>query len=148
VAKSPRDFERPEFGAGFAHRIKAGGRKSDPIWHRDELFVTLRDEPDLLWRAVDQPGVELDILLRKRPDKGTATRFFKRTLPPCPEAPRKIVTDQLRSYPAAPKIPGECLWVRVDFDLTRCFRFLEAHSQTRAPVLYNCEWHNAESLIQ
>jgi putative transposase len=59
--------------------------------------VTLRGEPYLLWRAVDQHGAELDILLQKRRDKAAAERFFKRVLASCPEVPRKIVTDQLRS---------------------------------------------------
>jgi putative transposase len=64
------------------------------------LFVTLRGEPYLLWRAVDEHGAELDILLQKRRDKAAAKRFFKRVLRSSP-VPRKIVTDQLRSYPAA-----------------------------------------------
>jgi putative transposase len=55
----------------------------------------------LLWRAVDQYGAELDILLQKHRDKAVAKRFFKRVLASCAETPRKIVTDQLRSYPAA-----------------------------------------------
>jgi putative transposase len=63
------------------------------------MFVTLC-EPHLLWRAVDEHGAELDILLQKRRDKASAKRFFKRVLPSSP-VPRKIVTDQLRSYPAA-----------------------------------------------
>ena len=65
------------------------------------LFVTLRGEPYLLWRAVDQRGAEPDILLQQRRDKTAAKRFFKRVLASCREVPRKIVTDQLRSYPAA-----------------------------------------------
>jgi putative transposase len=64
------------------------------------MFVTLRGEPYLLWRAVDDHGAELDILLQKRRDKAAAKRFFKRVLRSSP-VPRKIVTDQLRSYPAA-----------------------------------------------
>ena len=64
------------------------------------MFITLRGEPYLLWRAVDEHGVELDILLQKRRDKSAAKRFFKRVLRSNP-VPRKIVTDQLRSYPAA-----------------------------------------------
>ena len=64
------------------------------------MFVTLRGEPYLLWRAVDEYGAELDILLQKRRDKAAAKRFFKRVLRSNP-VPRKIVTDQLRSYPAA-----------------------------------------------
>ncbi|KAG8148724.1 IS6 family transposase [Burkholderia catarinensis] len=90
-----------KFGAGFAHRVKVSRRKPGATWHLDEVFVTLRGEPWLLWRAVDQHGVELDILLQKRRDKTAAKRFFKRVLASCAEAPRKIVTDQLRSYRAA-----------------------------------------------
>ena len=90
-----------KFGASFAHRAKAARRKPGSTWHLDEMFVTLRGEPYLLWRAVDQHGAELDILLQKRRDKAAAKRFFKRVLAACPEAPHKIVTDQLRSYPAA-----------------------------------------------
>ncbi|CAB3739621.1 hypothetical protein LMG27174_06571 [Paraburkholderia rhynchosiae] len=53
------------------------------------------------WRAVDEHGIELDILLQKRRDKAAAKRFFKRVLAACPVAPKKIVTDQLGSYPGA-----------------------------------------------
>ena len=89
-----------KFGAGFAQRVKAARRKPGSTWHLDEMFVTLRGEPYLLWRAVDERGAELDILLQKRRDKAAAKRFFKRVLRSNP-VPRKIVTDQLRSYPAA-----------------------------------------------
>ncbi|AUT66744.1 IS6 family transposase [Paraburkholderia terrae] len=90
-----------KFGAGFASHVKAARRKPGTTWHRDEMFVTLRGEPYLLWRAADQHGAELDVLLQKRCDKAAAKRFFGRVLASCGEAPRKIVTDQLRSYPAA-----------------------------------------------
>jgi putative transposase len=89
-----------KFGAAFARRVKAARRKPGGTWHLDEMYVTLRGEPWLLWRAVDQHGAELDILLQKRRDKAAAKRFFKRVLR-SNSAPRKIVTDQLRSYPAA-----------------------------------------------
>jgi putative transposase len=85
-----------KFGKGFARRVKAARRKPGSTWHLDEMFVTLRGDPYLLWRAGDEHGAELDILL----DKASAKRFFKRVLRSSP-VPRKIVTDQLRSYPAA-----------------------------------------------
>jgi len=90
-----------KFGASFAHRVKSGRGKPGSTWRLDEVFVTLRGEPYLLWRAVDQHRAELDILLQKRRDKAAAKRFFTRVLASCREIPRKIVTDQLRSYPAA-----------------------------------------------
>jgi putative transposase len=89
-----------KFGKGFAHQVKAVRRKPGNTWHLDEMFVTLRGEPYLLSRAVDEHGAELDIPVQKRRNKATAKRFFGRVLRSNP-VPRKIVTDQLRSYPAA-----------------------------------------------
>jgi putative transposase len=89
-----------KFGAGFAQRANAVRRKPGSTWHLDEVFVTLRGEPYLLWRAVDENGAELDVLVQKRRDKAAAKRFFRRVLRSNP-VPRKIVTDQLLSYPAA-----------------------------------------------
>ncbi len=80
-----------KFGAAFARRVKAARRKPGRTWHLDEMFVNLHGERWLLWRVVDEHGVELDILLQKRRDKAAAKRFFQRVLrfP----VPRKIVTD-------------------------------------------------------
>ncbi|WP_454830032.1 IS6 family transposase [Paraburkholderia xenovorans] len=89
-----------KFGAGFAQCAKAVRRKPGRTWHLDEMFVTLRGEPHLLWRAVDEHSAELDVLVQKRRDKAAAKRFFRRVLR-SNLVPRKIVTDQLRSYPAA-----------------------------------------------
>jgi putative transposase len=80
--------------------MKTARRKSRSTWHLHEMFVTLRGEPYLLWRAVGEHGAELDFLLQTRRDKAAAKRFFKRVLRSNP-VPRKTVTDQLRSYPAA-----------------------------------------------
>jgi putative transposase len=89
-----------KFGAEFARCAKAARPTPGSTWHLDEMFVTLRGEPYLLWRAVDEHGAELDVLVQKRRDKAAAKRFFQRVLRSNP-VPRKIVTDQLRSYPAA-----------------------------------------------
>ena len=80
--------------------MKAVRRSSDSTWHLYEMFVALRGEPYLVWRAVDKYGAELDILPQKWRDKAAAKRFFKRMLRSS-AVPRKILTDQLRSYPAA-----------------------------------------------
>jgi len=66
-----------KFGAGFAQCAKAVRRKPGSTWHLDEMFVTLRGEPYLLWRAVDEHGAELDVLVQKRRDKAAAKRFFR-----------------------------------------------------------------------
>ena len=89
-----------KFGAGFAQCARAARRRPGSTWHLDEMFVTLRGEPYMLWRAVDERGAELDVLVQKRRDKAALKRFFRGMLRSNP-VPRKIVTDQLRSYPAA-----------------------------------------------
>ncbi|MGF6931010.1 transposase-like protein [Paraburkholderia sp. UCT70] len=61
--------------------------------------MSLHGEAYVLWRDVDQHGIELDILLQKRRDKAAAKRFFKRGLAACPEVPKKIVTDQCAVTP-------------------------------------------------
>jgi putative transposase len=54
-----------------------------------------------LWRAVDQHGVVLDILVQDRRNAAAAKRFFRRLLAGLRYKPRRIVTDGLRSYGAA-----------------------------------------------
>lgn len=69
-----------KFGLSFAIRAKSARRKPGSTWHLDEMFVTLRGEPYLLWRAVGQYGAELDVPVQKRRDKAAAKRFFKHVL--------------------------------------------------------------------
>lgn len=85
-----------KFGKGFAIQGKAVRRKPGSTWHLDEMFITLRGDAYMLWRAVDEHGAIRDILVQKRRDKTAAKRFFKRVLRSNP-VPRKIVTDKLRS---------------------------------------------------
>nr|WP_256095054.1 IS6 family transposase [Paraburkholderia nodosa] len=91
-----------KFGVGLAHRVKVARRKPGRTWHLDEVFVTLRGEPYLLWRAVDQHVAELDILLQKHRDKAAAKRFFNRVLAACANAPRRIVIEHQTHSPEQP----------------------------------------------
>ncbi|MCP4982824.1 MAG: IS6 family transposase [Gammaproteobacteria bacterium] len=67
----------------------------------DEVFIKIDGKQHYLWRAVDQDGDVVDVLLQKRRDGNAATRFFKRLLNAQPGSPRKIVTDKLLSYDVA-----------------------------------------------
>lgn len=78
---------RDKIGAGFAHRLTAERRAPDHTWHLDDIVVTLGDESWLLWRAVDEYGAGLDILLQKRRDTAAAKRFVS---PPV-KAPRSAI---------------------------------------------------------
>lgn len=62
-----------------------------------------------LWRAVDQNGNVLDILVQNRRDKAAARRFFRRLLKKTGAVPRVIVTDKLRSYGAAHREVMPCV---------------------------------------
>jgi len=70
-------------------------------WHLDEVFIRILGVQHYLWRAVDQDGVILDILVQERRDGKAAKRFFRRLLKGLQYVPRVIVTDKLRSYGVA-----------------------------------------------
>ena len=89
------------FGPQFARRIKARlGRRGDR-WFLDEMVVSIGGKRRYLWRAVDQDGDVLDILVQKRKDTRAARRFFRKRLTVRGEVPLDIPTDKLGSYVAA-----------------------------------------------
>ncbi|MFC7739453.1 IS6 family transposase [Roseomonas sp. GCM10028921] len=89
------------FGADFAGRLRKRRPRSGDTWHLDEIFLRVGGELHYLWRAVDQHGVVLDILVQARRNASAAKRFFKRLLRGLRYKPKRIVTDGLRSYGAA-----------------------------------------------
>jgi len=70
-------------------------------WYPDEVFITIQGEQHYLWRAVDQDGDTIDILVQRRRNKQAAVRFFRRLLNGQGREPRWLMTDKLRSYDAA-----------------------------------------------
>ncbi len=69
-------------------------------WHLDEMYVRINGEMRYLWRAVDHEGEILESYVTRKRDKSAALRFMKRVLKRHGRV-EKIVTDGLRSYPAA-----------------------------------------------
>jgi putative transposase len=67
----------------------------------DEVFIRIGGVQHYLWRAVDQDGVVLDILVQPRRDGNAARRFFRRLLKGLQYVPRVIATDKLQSYGVA-----------------------------------------------
>jgi putative transposase len=65
------------------------------------VFITIQGKHHYLWRAVDQDGTVLDILVTSRRDAKAATRFFRTLLTGLRSVPRVLVTDKLASYGAA-----------------------------------------------
>jgi putative transposase len=72
-----------KFGASFANNLRRRRPQPGDKWHLDEVFIRIQGEPHYLWRAVDQNGFVLDILVQNRRNAGAAKRFFRRLLKGC-----------------------------------------------------------------
>ena len=97
-----------KFGQDYAKRIRARRGQLGDTWHLDEVYLKIDGRLQYLWRAVDQDGSVLDILVQPRRDKNAAARFFKKLLRGLRYAPRVVVTDRLASYiaPCAELLPN------------------------------------------
>jgi len=90
-----------KFGAEYARKLKRREGRLGDTWHLDELFVMIQGERQYFWRAVDQDGDVIDILVQPRRNRRAAQRFFRKLLKGHGREPRRLVTDKLRSYGAA-----------------------------------------------
>ena len=89
------------FGPDYARKLKKRWGRLGDTWFLDEVFVKIGGKLHYLWRAVDQDGDTIDILVQKRRNKRAAQRFFRKLLKGQCASPRRMVTDKLRSYSAA-----------------------------------------------
>jgi putative transposase len=89
------------FGAEYARKLKRREGRLGDTWYLDEVFVTIQGQRQYLWRAVDQDGDVIDILVQARRNRRAAERFFRKLLKGQGSEPRRLVTDKLRSYDAA-----------------------------------------------
>ena len=96
------------FGRLFANTLKRRRPRTGDKWFMDEVFIRIGGKLHYLWRAVDQDGHVLDILVQSRRSAKAAKRFFRKLLKGLQYVPRVIVTDKLRSYAAAKReiMPG------------------------------------------
>lgn len=90
-----------KFGQRFANDLRRRRPRTGDKWHLDEVFIGINGEIHYLWRAVDQYGNVLDILVQRRRDKNAAKKFFRKLLKGLQYVPRVIITDRLGSYSAA-----------------------------------------------
>jgi putative transposase len=97
-----------KFGQQYANQLRRRRPRPGDKWHLDEVFLTIHGERHYLWRAVDQAGHVLDILVQRRRSKRAAKKFFRKLLKGCQYVPRVIITDKLKSYGAAKReiLPG------------------------------------------
>ena len=90
-----------KFGQAYANQLRRRRPSPGDKWHLDDVFLTMNGQRHYLWRAVDQDGHVLDILVPSRREKQAAKRFFRKLLKGLPYVPRVSITDQLKSYGAA-----------------------------------------------
>lgn len=97
-----------KFGQQYANQLRHRRPQPGDKWHLDEVCLTIQGERHYLWRAVDQEGHVLDILVQRRRHKTVAKKFFRKLLKGLEYVPRVIVTDRLKSYAAAKRemLPG------------------------------------------
>jgi putative transposase len=97
-----------KFGQSYANELRKRRPRCGDKWHMDEVVLTIRGQKHYLWRAVDQHGNVLDILVQSHRNKKAAKRFFRKLLKGLHYVPRVIITDKLKSYEAAKReiLPG------------------------------------------
>src|SRR3954470_2041028 len=97
-----------KFGPPFANRIRRRLPRIGDKWHLDEVVLKIAGKKHWLWRAVDQDGIVLDVLVQRRRDKQAAKRLLRKLLKRQRRAPRVMITDKLASYGTAKReiMPG------------------------------------------
>jgi putative transposase len=84
-----------KFGPDYARKLKRRQGRLGDMWHLDEVFIRINGQQQYLWRAVDQDGDVIDILVQPRRDQRAAERFFRRLLRGQGQEPFRIITDKL-----------------------------------------------------
>ena len=90
-----------KFGPLFAKELRLRRHRPTSQWHLDEMAVLISGRQFWLWRAVDDEGEILDLLVQRRRDAKAAARLMRKLLKKHGFAPTLLVTDKLRSYGAA-----------------------------------------------
>ncbi len=89
------------FGQQYANTLRRRRPQPGDTWHLDEVFIAINGVQHSRWRAVDQDGNVLDILVQPRRDKRAATKFLRKLLKGLAYVPRVVITDKLASDGAA-----------------------------------------------
>lgn len=118
-----------KFGSKYARRLRRKHQGFGDTFYIDEVFVKISGKQHYLWRAINQDGEVVDVLVQSRRDGATAKRFFKRLLRNHGGEPRKIVTDNLRSYGVAHReVVPEAIHVTAQYASNRAE---QSHEGTR-----------------
>ena len=88
-------------GQAYANQLRRRRARPGDKWHIDEVFIRINGGQHYLWRAVDQDGNVLDVLVQSHRNALAAKKFFRRLLKGLKYVLRVIVTDNLASYSVA-----------------------------------------------
>jgi IS6 family transposase len=69
-------------------------------WFVDETYVKVNGVWRYVYRAIDQDGQVIDVLVSARRDAATARRFFQKAMAVLKVIPVEVVTDAAPIYPA------------------------------------------------
>ncbi|VVE85418.1 transposase [Pandoraea sputorum] len=69
-----------KFGLAIARRIRSTCPGRGEKWHLDEVVVTIHGKKHWLWRAIDQLGAVLEVLVQSRRDTAAAKRLMRKLL--------------------------------------------------------------------
>lgn len=90
-----------KFGSTYSKRIKSRSEPPSPVWHLDEVYTKINGQMVYLWRAVDDEGTVLDVVVQRKRNTKAAKCFLRKLLRNQGVKPERIVTDKLGSYGAA-----------------------------------------------
>ena len=83
------------FGLDYARRLRRRRGRQGDTWHLAELFVKIQGRLQYLWRAVDEDGDAIDVLVQSRRNRRAAVRFFRKLLKGQGCVPRRLITDKI-----------------------------------------------------
>ena len=118
-----------KFGKAFSDQIRQRAPARGDKWHMDEVVISIAGEKHWLWRAVDQNGFVLDVLVQRRRDSRAAQQLMRKLLKSAVTPPRVMITDKLRSYGAARAKMCLCVELRQHKGLNN--RAENSHQPTR-----------------
>ena len=118
-----------KFGPLFARELRRRRHRPTSRWHLDEMAVLIGGKQFWLWRAVDDEGEVLDLLVQRRRDKKAAVKLMRKLLKKQGFAPDVLVTDKLRSYGASKAALG--LSARHEQGLRKNNRVENSHQPVR-----------------
>src|SRR5919205_2844396 len=86
------------FGPQLAAEVRRRRRPVGRCWVVDEVFLFRKGQKRYLYRAIDEDGVVVDVLLRVHRDTASAEAFFRQAIERTGVAPDEVVTDHHQPY--------------------------------------------------